>query len=106
MSSELELDIEGMTCTACARRVEKSLNKLPGVSAYVDFATETAHLTYTGQADNSEPNLDELKTAVEATGYKIGEGKSEQKSIRPKLITGGILGLFNSLDFHDSRFSF
>ena len=97
MSSELELDIEGMTCTACARRVEKSLNKLPGVSAYVDFATETAHLTYTGQADNSEPNLDELKTAVEATGYKIGEGKSEQKSIRPKLITGGILGLLTVL---------
>ena len=97
MSSELELDIEGMTCTACARRVEKSLNKLPGVSAYVDFATETAHLTYTGQADNSEPNLDELKTAVEATGYKIGEGKSEQRSIRPKLITGGILGLLTVL---------
>ncbi len=88
MAQDLELDIEGMTCTACARRVEKSLNKLPGVSAYVDFATETAHLTYAGQ-----PNLDELKTAVEATGYKIGEGKSEQKSIRPKLITGAVLSV-------------
>ena len=97
MSSELELDIEGMTCTACARRVEKSLNKLPGVSAYVDFATETAHLTYTGQTESAEPNLDELKTAVEATGYKIGEGKSEQKSIRPKLITGAILGTITTL---------
>lgn len=94
MSNELELDIEGMTCTACARRVEKSLNKLPGVSAYVDFATETAHLTYTGQQASEEPNLDELKTAVEATGYKIGEGKSEQKSIKPKLITGAILSVF------------
>jgi len=88
MAQDLELDIEGMTCTACARRVEKSLNKLEGVSAYVDFATETAHLTYTGQ-----PNLDELKSAVEATGYKIGEGKSEQKSIRPKLITGAVLSV-------------
>lgn len=94
MSNELELDIEGMTCTACARRVEKSLNKLTGVSAYVDFATETAHLTYTGQQASEEPNLDELKTAVEATGYKIGEGKSEQKSIKPKLITGAILSVF------------
>ncbi|MDR9444447.1 MAG: cation-translocating P-type ATPase [Microbacteriaceae bacterium] len=94
MSNDLELDIEGMTCTACARRVEKSLNKLPGVSAYVDFATETAHLTYTGQQASEEPNLDELKTAVEATGYKIGEGKSEQKSIKPKLITGAILSVF------------
>ena len=88
MAHDLELDIEGMTCTACARRVEKSLNKLSGVSAYVDFATETAHLTYTGQ-----PNLDELKSAVEATGYKIGEGKSEQKSIRRKLLTGAVLSV-------------
>ena len=94
MAQDLELDIEGMTCTACARRVEKSLNKLPGISAYVDFATETAHLTYSGQLGSSEPNLDELKTAVEATGYKIGEGKSEQKSIKPKLITGAVLSVF------------
>ena len=93
MANDLELDIEGMTCTACARRVEKSLNKLPGISAYVDFATETAHLTYSGQSGNTEPNLEELKTAVEATGYKIGEGKSEQKSIKPKLITGAVLSV-------------
>ena len=93
MAQDLELDIEGMTCTACARRVEKSLNKLPGVSAYVDFATETAHLTYAGQPGSEEPNLDELKTAVESTGYKIGEGKSEQKSIKPKLITGAVLSV-------------
>ena len=93
MAQDLELDIEGMTCTACARRVEKSLNKLPGISAYVDFATETAHLTYAGQPGSAEPNLDELKTAVESTGYKIGEGKSEQKSIKPKLITGAVLSV-------------
>ena len=93
MAQDLELDIEGMTCTACARRVEKSLNKLPGISAYVDFATETAHLTYAGQPGSEEPNLDELKTAVESTGYKIGEGKSEQKSIKPKLITGAVLSV-------------
>ena len=93
MAQDLELDIEGMTCTACARRVEKSLNKLPGVSAYVDFATETAHLTYSGQPGTNEPDLNELKTAVEATGYKIGEGKSEQKSIKPKLISGAVLSV-------------
>lgn len=93
MAQDLELDIEGMTCTACARRVEKSLNKLPGISAYVDFATETAHLTYAGQPGSAEPNLDELKTAVESTGYKIGEGKSEQKSIKPKLISGAVLSV-------------
>jgi Cu+-exporting ATPase len=94
MAQDLELDIEGMTCTACARRVEKSLNKLPGISAYVDFATETAHLTYSGQPGTNEPDLNELRTAVEATGYKIGEGKSEQKSIKPKLITGAVLSVF------------
>ena len=38
----LELPIEGMTCASCAVRVEKKLNKLEGVSAAVNYATERA----------------------------------------------------------------
>ncbi|MFZ9841160.1 MAG: cation transporter, partial [Candidatus Nanopelagicales bacterium] len=45
MSKDLEVAVGGMTCTACANRVEKQLNKIPGVQAYVDFATETAHVS-------------------------------------------------------------
>ena len=82
----LELDIEGMTCTACARRVEKTLNKVDGVTAYVDFASEKAHLQFAGQLE-----LDVLKKAVASAGYKVGEGKEELKTLRPRLLTGAIL---------------
>ena len=82
----LELDIEGMTCTACARRVEKSLNKLEGVSAYVDFASEKAHLQLAGVVD-----LPKLKEAVEQAGYKVGEGKEELRMLRPRLYLGLLL---------------
>lgn len=81
----LELEIEGMTCTACARRVEKNLNQVPGVSAYVDFATEKAHLQF-----NTPVALDALKAAVESAGYKVGDGKPELQTLKPRLITGAI----------------
>ncbi len=86
MTNQLELEIEGMTCTACARRVEKSLNQLPGVSAYVDFATEKAHVTL-----NKEIELEELKEAVDSAGYKVGEGKPELSRLMPRIITGSVL---------------
>jgi Cu+-exporting ATPase len=86
MTNQLELEIEGMTCTACARRVEKSLNQFPGVSAYVDFATEKAHLTL-----NQEVELQELKNAVDSAGYKVGEGKPELSRLMPRIITGSVL---------------
>ncbi len=62
--SELELPITGMTCASCAMRVEKKLNKLEGVSASVNYATERARVTY---ADEVAP--EELVAAVEAAGY-------------------------------------
>ena len=86
MTNQLELEIEGMTCTACARRVEKSLNQLPGVSAYVDFATEKAHVTL-----NQEVELEKLKSAVDSAGYKVGEGKPELSRLIPRIVTGSVL---------------
>ncbi len=88
----LELEIEGMTCTACARRVEKNLNQVEGVSAYVDFATEKAHLQFKG-----EYQLDELKKAVESAGYKVGEGKPELQTLKPRLIVGAIFATLAAL---------
>jgi P-type Cu+ transporter len=41
----LELTIDGMTCASCAARIEKKLNRLPGVHASVNFATEKARVT-------------------------------------------------------------
>ena len=88
----LELEIEGMTCTACARRVEKSLNQVDGVSAYVDFATEKAHLQFKGSYE-----LDELTKAVESAGYKVGTGKPEMQTLRPRLIVGAIFATLAAL---------
>ena len=42
----VELAIGGMTCASCAARVEKKLNKLDGVTATVNFATETARVRF------------------------------------------------------------
>ena len=83
-----ELEIEGMTCTACARRVERSLNKLDGVTAYVDFATEKAHVEFTGEQDDNA-----FEAAIESAGYKVGKGKPELVTLRPRLIVGSVLSL-------------
>ena len=42
----VELAIGGMTCASCAARIEKKLNRLDGVTAAVNFATETARVTF------------------------------------------------------------
>ena len=61
---QVELAISGMTCASCANRIERKLNKLDGVSATVNYATEKAKVTYpTGMA------AEELLAAVEKAGY-------------------------------------
>jgi Cu+-exporting ATPase len=63
-SSSVELAISGMTCASCAARIEKKLNKLEGVTASVNYATEKAKVTF---PEGVTP--DELVSVVEATGY-------------------------------------
>ena len=64
MSADVELAISGMTCASCANRIERKLNKLEGVSATVNYATENAKVTY---PETVTP--DELLATVEAAGY-------------------------------------
>jgi Cu+-exporting ATPase len=64
--SRIELEIGGMTCTSCAARVEKKLNKLEGVSASVNYATEVASVSY----DPGHVRLPDLVRTVEAAGYR------------------------------------
>ena len=52
----VQLPIRGMTCAACAARIEKVLNRLPGVQAQVNFATETAALTFNNDASSVRPD--------------------------------------------------
>ena len=61
---EVDLAISGMTCTSCAARVEKKLNRLPGVTATVNYATETAHVVM-----GPDTVLADLVRTVEQTGY-------------------------------------
>ncbi len=61
---QVELAIAGMTCASCAARIEKRLNKLDGVTATVNYATEKARVSY---ADGVAP--DELLAVVEKAGY-------------------------------------
>ena len=61
----LTLDLEGMTCASCATRIETVLNRLPGVSAAVNFATETAQVSYLPGSHTP----DELIAAVARAGY-------------------------------------
>jgi len=46
-AQRIELAIGGMTCASCAARIEKKLNRLDGVTATVNYATEKASVTYT-----------------------------------------------------------
>src|SRR5206468_1058122 len=61
----IELGLEGMTCAACATRIEKVLNRVPGVNANVNFAIETA----TARFDPSVARVEQLVAAVERAGY-------------------------------------
>jgi Cu+-exporting ATPase len=62
--TQLELDISGMTCASCAARIEKKLNKLEGVSASVNYATEKARVSYPATV-----SPEQLVEVVAATGY-------------------------------------
>jgi Cu+-exporting ATPase len=96
---QIDLQVGGMTCASCAARVEKKLNRLDGVTASVNFATETAHVEY------AEPvTVDELIRTVEATGYTAAPPAAdepeaaateapEERSLRQRLIGSAVLTL-------------
>jgi len=65
MSESVELTIDGMTCASCAARIEKKLNKLEGVSASVNYATETARVSVT----DASIGTDAIIATVEKLGY-------------------------------------
>src|SRR3954454_13308027 len=61
---DLELDITRMTCASCANRIERKLNKLDGVTASVNYATERARVSHPASV-----TTDELLASVAAAGY-------------------------------------
>ncbi|MFD8303043.1 heavy metal translocating P-type ATPase [Streptomyces sp. NPDC059690] len=67
-ASQVELQIGGMTCASCAARVEKKLNRMDGVTATVNFATEKAKVTYPAGIQVAD-----LIATVVKTGYTAEE---------------------------------
>ncbi|MGE1128679.1 heavy metal translocating P-type ATPase [Bacillus wiedmannii] len=75
VSDKAEFTVSGMTCAACANRVEKRLNKLAGVNgATVNFALESATVDF----NPDEINVNEMKSAITKLGYKL-EVKSDEQ---------------------------
>ncbi|MER5290491.1 heavy metal translocating P-type ATPase [Streptomyces pharetrae] len=101
-ATEVELAIGGMTCASCAARVERKLNRMDGVTATVNYATEKAKVTYAG-----EVTVPDLIATVEATGYTAREPEpprtaqeeappgtaDELKPLRERLITAVVLAV-------------
>ncbi len=95
----VELSIEGMTCASCASRVESRLNRLDGVDASVNYATENATVTY----DASRVVPEQLLEAVHAAGYRAAlpalrdgdEAAPEDtlQSLRRRLVVSATLSL-------------
>ncbi len=96
--SHLDLPISGMTCASCATRIEKKLNRIEGVSASVNYATERASVTY-----ESDVAPEALVSAVEAAGYRAalppapGDRAAEApapdpaRALRDRLVVSAVL---------------
>jgi Cu+-exporting ATPase len=81
-SERVELALEGMTCASCATRIEKRLNRLDGVSASVNFASEHAAVAY----DPRQVSVEDLIATVKAAGYHASlpqEAIGEEDPARP-----------------------
>ena len=78
----VQLSLEGMTCASCAARIERKLNKLDGVVASVNYATEQASVSF----DPDRAAVDDLLRTVEAAGYQAKpRGASRRRGLgRPR----------------------
>ena len=75
---EIRLELEGMTCASCAARIEKKLNKLEGVEATVNFATEQATINL----DEGVP-VEQLVATVESAGYGARPAEADNHQDEP-----------------------
>ncbi|MEY2635237.1 MAG: hypothetical protein RIS75_1177, partial [Actinomycetota bacterium] len=64
-NDRVDLVVTGMTCSSCAQRIERKLNKLDGVTASVNYATGIAHIDYAPVL-----SIDDLVATVDAAGYQ------------------------------------
>lgn len=90
----VELDVQGMTCASCAARIEKKLNKIDGVQASVNYATEKAHVV---APDGM--SADDLIATVQAAGYDAAlptpeaPPRDRATEIKRRLVVSAALGV-------------
>ncbi|WP_203801192.1 heavy metal translocating P-type ATPase [Paractinoplanes tereljensis] len=86
----IELEIGGMTCASCASRIEKKLNRLDGVTATVNYATEKARATV-----SSSLTAADLIAVVEKTGYTATFDKPSEPrdGLRDRLLISAVLSV-------------
>jgi Cu+-exporting ATPase len=84
----IRLEIEGMTCASCAARIEKKLNKLDGVEASVNYATEEAAVSF----DPARVQLEQLIGTVEGIGYgaALPRARIDAKADEPHDVLGAL----------------
>ena len=91
--TRVQLALEGMTCASCATRIERKLNKLEGVEATVNFATEQAAVSY----DPARAAVDDLIHAVEAAGYhasisaRAEADETKARTLKTRLVVAAVL---------------
>ncbi|MEZ0362789.1 heavy metal translocating P-type ATPase [Mycobacterium sp. pUA109] len=89
-----DLQLRGMTCAACAARIERGLNQLDGVQATVNFAVERAHVQH-----ESGVSVADLIAAVQSSGYQasvVGAAADQDTTgtgLRPRLIGSAVLAV-------------
>ena len=94
MSGSVELAITGMTCSTCASRIERKLNRVPGVHATVNYATESAHIDL-----DADIPVAELVRVVEQTGYAAAlvsdaaDGAGDVDALRRRFVVSLVLAL-------------
>jgi P-type Cu+ transporter len=95
MNAEVELAITGMTCASCANRIERKLNRLDGVTATVNYATERVKVSHPGTVSTAD-----LVATVEAAGYAASvpppepdDGDPEPDALRRRLVVAAVLSI-------------
>jgi Cu+-exporting ATPase len=89
MTTDVELQITGMTCASCANRIERKLNKLDGVTATVNYATEKARVTFP-EAVSTDTLVDTVKQAGYGATLPSDEPAAQEadpvRSLRDRLL--------------------
>ncbi len=86
---ELELAITGMTCASCSARIERKLNKLSGVQASVNLATEKAHVRYADPLRPADLVAEVGKTGYGATVLRDSHAGARRPDGEPSAVGGG-----------------